>query len=388
VQRLLYVIAFTPDLETMKAFYRDRIGLPVNHESQFWVDFETGSDEPALALIAVGPDQKREIELCFESKDIETSVATMRGRGVQFIDEIRDLDFGRLIHLRDPEGNLLSLLQPKPRTNGAAPPDSNGARGASVAVQAGPRLRLPIVNCRDMAAAKSFYRDQLGLHLRMDSPWWTEYDAGPTRLALHPRVDRPEREGHHGQGVTIGFTVDDLIAWADEARTRDVHFTSAPADEGWGLFADATDPEGYELTFREPEPPRPVEEELAEAFEDDRAPQHAAIRKSVKQGAKAKAVSRVAIKPEYKSTATPGKSARTARSAKTQPVRSARGTGPAGSRVKPKRAADPKRARNRPAIGRLKKAERRTLTRHKTAVASASKGKPVKRPVAKRGRKR
>src|SRR5205823_6423305 len=135
----------------------------------------------------------------------------------------------------------------------------NAGRDGGVAVKAGPRVRMPIVNCRDMAATKTFYRDRLGLHLEIDSPWWTEYSASNTRIALHPLVEKAGREGHHGSGITIGFAVNDLVDWADEARERGVHFTSTPSDEGFGMFADATDAEGYELTFREPETPPTVE---------------------------------------------------------------------------------------------------------------------------------
>ena len=46
--------------------------------------------------------------------------------------------------------------------------------------------------------AKAFYRDRLGLHLDMDTPWWVEFDAGGTTLALHPRPSG--RAGaHHGR---------------------------------------------------------------------------------------------------------------------------------------------------------------------------------------------
>jgi catechol 2,3-dioxygenase-like lactoylglutathione lyase family enzyme len=388
VERLRYVIAFTPDIETMKAFYRDRIGLPVSADSPFFASFATGSDSPSLGLVAVRPEQPREIELCFEVQDIEAEVEALRGRGVRFLDEIRNQEFGRVIHTRDPEGNLISFLQPAGGTDRDRPFATAG--GAAVAVATEVRLTTAIVHCRDVTAARSFYRDRLGLHMRPDSPWWGEFDLGPAHLALEPRTDGRDREGAPRRSVTIGFVVDDLIAWADEARARGVHFTTVPVDEGRGPVADALDPEGYELTFREPDRPRSVEEELAEKFEDDATPHLVAIRKTVRKGVRA--VSRVAVRPEYKTAerkkkATPG-ATRTKPKSATKAVRSAHGAGPVGSRVKPKRATDPKRARNRPAIGRLKKAERRTLTSHKRAVASASKGKPVKRAVAKRGRKR
>ena len=421
MRRLLYCIAFTSDIEPMKQFYRDGIGLRIASETPFFVQFENGAEGASMALVAVPRGQSHEVELCFETADIVSAVAALRLRGVEFDDEIRQETFGKVIHFRDSEGSLLSLLEPasmpdagassggglrRASSSGAAAGGTQtavatasapstaasatalGGAGA-VALDAGPRLRVAIVNCRDVTAAKAFYRDRLGLRLTSDYPSWVEFHAGgATALALHPRVDKPARaERHHGNPVTLGFAVEDLMAWADEARARGIHFTTAPIDEDFGLFADAEDPEGYEITFREPAPPPGIEEQLAEAFEDEEAPPYAAIRKSVKKGAKA--VSRVAVKPEYKEPEVPKKPVK-ARPLKKRAVRvhSTRGAGPEGTRLKPKRAADPKRARNRPATGRLKKAERRTLAQKKRAVASASKTKPVKHAASPRAKKR
>lgn len=38
----------------------------------------------------------------------------------------------------------------------------------------------------DMTSATRFFRDDLGLTLRFESPDWTEFDTGSTTLALHP----------------------------------------------------------------------------------------------------------------------------------------------------------------------------------------------------------
>src|SRR5881628_1033720 len=420
--RLRFVIAFTSDVEQMKRFYRDLVGLRIASESPFFVEFE--SDGAALSLLAVRPGQKREIELCFETPDVERDTAALRGRGVDFLDEIRQQEFGKVVHFRDPEGSLLSLLEPTAasavasarRETVAVGLASGPARGlagreaatslateegfgpggfgrpgdrhdagragakAAVSLAAGPSLSTAIVNCRDLATARAFYRDRVGLHVKMDSPWWVELDAGSTKFALHPWVDRPEAEMHHGQPVTLGFAIDDLRSWADGARERGVVFLNAPIDEGFGLTAEATDPEGNVIVFREPAEGPAVEDELAEAFEHE-DPHQVPIRKTVKKGVKA--VSRVVLKPVYKNGESGRKTAKKRASPK-KAVHSTRGAGPAGTRLKPKRAADPKRARNRPAVGRLKKAERRTLSRKKSAVAGASKAKPLKRKVARR----
>jgi predicted enzyme related to lactoylglutathione lyase len=363
--RLTQLILFTPDLGRMRAFYEKQVGLEPLIADPHWRLL--GTTGAAIALHPLSPGKEAGIELGFESDDLGRDVEALRGRGASFTDDIQDQGWGRLIHLRDPEGNRLGLFQP----------NTPSPRGSGL------QLSTAIVNARQMAATRRFYRDVLGLPLTTDSPWWVGFDAGPTALALHPRGDA-DGEPHHGGSVTVGFAVPGLATWVEEAQDRWLEFSSPPTDRGHGTFADAVDPDGNEVTFRDLPEPEPLEEQLAEAFEDDDAPRQAAIRKPVKK--RATAGSRLALKPVHK--AKPSAAKRTPPVKPSARVASPRGTGPAGARKKPKRTHDPKRARAKPAIGRLRKAERRTLARKKLAVASASKAKPVKRASRSRPAKR
>jgi lactoylglutathione lyase len=374
----------------MKRFYRDSLGMNPVTDTPFFVQFEGEPGGASFALLAVHPTQKREIELCFEVANVAEEVKALSARGVLLIDEIRRQPFGEVVHFRDPEGNLFSMLEPDASVAGsagftaAAAREASGGGATAVAVSAMPRLSAAMVNTEEMVTARAFYREKLGLKLRIDSPGWAEFDTGPTMLALHPRMQRPDRERHHGQPITLGFAINDLIVWSDQARERGVHFSSSPSDEGYGLFADTVDPDGNEITFREPAAVPGIEEQLAEEYEDDTTPHQVGIRKPVKKGARA--VSRVAVRPEYHTDGAAKVAApRRAKKVAVRP-RGTRGAGPEGSRLKPKRTADPKRARTRPATGRLKKAERRTLSSKKQDVARVSKGKPVKRAVARAGK--
>jgi catechol 2,3-dioxygenase-like lactoylglutathione lyase family enzyme len=231
--------------------------------------------------------------------------------------------------------------------------------------------------------SRSFYRDTLGFPATLDSPWWVELSAGAAGLALHPRMDSGA-EAHHANDVTLGLAIPDLEEWYEEAKERGLPFSGPPHDRGFGIFADATDPDGNQITFRNLPMGESLEEELAEPFEDDVTPQRVAMRKPVRKGVKA--TSRVATRPDYHEPRTAAKPRRTPKS--DARVASPRGTGPAGSRQKPKVKHDPKRARTKPAIGRLRKAERRTLESKKVAVAGVSKSKPVKRASRPRATKR
>ena len=107
------------------------------------------------------------------------------------------------------------------------------------------------------------------------------------------------------------------------------------------------------------------------------------MRKPVKK--KAKAVSRLAVKPEYRTRTV---SARRRPSGTTQAVSSVRGGGLDRARAKPKRTADEKKARGKTAIGRAQKATVANMGRKRGSVAAASKGKPVKRQANRAGSRR
>jgi hypothetical protein len=194
--------------------------------------------------------------------------------------------------------------------------------------------------------------------------------------------------------VAYAFDIDDLETWAREVDRRGVRLAAEPSDGETGLFAEAVDPDGNLVVFREPASVIPAPHAAAEAFEDDEAPRRAGFRKPVKKGSKA--VSRVALRPEYKTAGKPGARKGAARrtasvDGKPKPnprLKSVRGAGPERTRLEPRKKNDPQRVTTKPAIGRLRKAERRTLANKKRAVATRSRSRPVKRASANRSAKR
>lgn len=194
-------------------------------------------------------------------------------------------------------------------------------------------------------------------------------------MAIHPRTRRPEVEQHHSQPVSFGFIVPDLDEWVERARARGVNFLSVPADAGFGLQAETVDPEGNVIVIREPPPAAPLEERLAEEFEDDDVPHQTAIRKPIRKGVHA--VSRVALRPEYKTVHGNGAAKRSATPRQGDSVPSAGDNGRVSGRP-----------RTRGAVGRQQKAAVRSLTEQKRAVAKVSRSKPVKRASASKARAR
>jgi predicted enzyme related to lactoylglutathione lyase len=366
VDRLLYVIVYTTDLAATTRFYRDRLGLESAQDNSHWVDYRTGGAR--LATMAIHPRMACEVELSFHVPELETTVASLRARGVTFMGEIKTIPFGRLAHLRDPNGTLLSLYAPD-----QAPQELDG-----------PPALLLTLNADDLAGTVAFYRDTLGFEVAEEERGRVVFETGGTRLAVQRRARGGDHPEHAAQKVVFGLEVPDLGRAASEARSHGLHFSTAPTDDDLGAYAEAIDPEGNLVVFREPAAVPALEEVLAEAYDDDDAPARSAIRRPVQK--QSKAVSRVVIKPDYKPKKAAARGAATpATRARRESAASTRGAGPAGTRLKPKTTRDPKRAKAKPAAGRAKKASVRAAADKKRAVARASKGRPVKRAVSRGG---
>jgi lactoylglutathione lyase len=106
----------------------------------------------------------------------------------------------------------------------------------------------------DMSRSIEFYRDQLGLPLKFESPDWTEFLTGSTTLALHgggvPQVSS-ESAGKYAGSCSIGFNVADLDGTYQMLKSKGVRFVMPPVereDEGIRL-AVAVDPDGLPISF-------------------------------------------------------------------------------------------------------------------------------------------
>src|SRR5437868_12511066 len=86
----------------------------------------------------------------------------------------------------------------------------------------------------DMARSVAFYRDQLGLQLRIESSDWTEFQTGETTLALHGGGEPVARHDSSSSGkqragtCSLGFTVENLEETYDELKAKGVRFVMPP----------------------------------------------------------------------------------------------------------------------------------------------------------------
>ena len=116
IQGLFGATIWSEDVNNLLPFYRDVVGLPVGLQIPgFAVMGEMG--RPVLALGTHSEVHGRNLDparhmVGLGTDDIDTEWKRLREAGVEFIENPTDYGNLRIATLKDPEGNLLQLLQP------------------------------------------------------------------------------------------------------------------------------------------------------------------------------------------------------------------------------------------------------------------------------------
>jgi predicted enzyme related to lactoylglutathione lyase len=96
----------------------------------------------------------------------------------------------------------------------------------------------------DMDRAVKFYRDTIGLPLTFQSPGWSEFATGETKLGLHPA----SQENPAGK-VILGLNVPDLAKFYEDMSAKGVRFPMPPTKQDFGgTLAQFEDSEGGHVT--------------------------------------------------------------------------------------------------------------------------------------------
>jgi catechol 2,3-dioxygenase-like lactoylglutathione lyase family enzyme len=105
------------DMDRAVAFYRDKLGLAVKHQSADWVELDAGNVTIALRRFGSGPEGRPELAvgegatLVFEVDDLEAAKAELEGKGVKFIGDLFEYGSVRLAAFEDLNGNVLQIYE-------------------------------------------------------------------------------------------------------------------------------------------------------------------------------------------------------------------------------------------------------------------------------------
>jgi len=107
---------YTSEPEALRAFLRDKLCLPYTDVGHGWLIFDLPDAE-----MGCHPAEKEEGEtvasgtphISFYCDDIHKTIAELKGRGVEFTDEIADLGYGLVVHFKVPGDFTIQLYQPR-----------------------------------------------------------------------------------------------------------------------------------------------------------------------------------------------------------------------------------------------------------------------------------
>ncbi len=118
-------------------------------------------------------------------------------------------------------------------------------------------LSYVIIYVTDTAKAVAYYKDTLGMKVKMEEDGWIEFDAGATTLALHHAEKMPERS-IEGSPILV-FSVDSIKPAYEALQGKGIKFHHEPMQvcetpDHVGMSASFSDPWGNVLSIFAMEP--------------------------------------------------------------------------------------------------------------------------------------
>lgn len=115
------IFFFSENPKEARAWYQENLGIESNeYGSSFesrnisnpeeintlqWCLFKKSSDYFAPS--------KKEFMINYRVRNMEALVAKLKANGVTVLDDISTYDYGKFVHILDPEGNKIELWEPK-----------------------------------------------------------------------------------------------------------------------------------------------------------------------------------------------------------------------------------------------------------------------------------
>lgn len=115
----VYATLPTPDLDAARRFYEDVLGFVPRDVNPRGVFYDAGGGTFFAVTLSSGRPTGGHTQLGLRIRDLETEVADLQRRGVTFeeyetpktIDGIATLPIGKAAWFKDPDGNLIGLLE-------------------------------------------------------------------------------------------------------------------------------------------------------------------------------------------------------------------------------------------------------------------------------------
>jgi catechol-2,3-dioxygenase len=117
------VVLLAPDLEAVRDFYVNKVGLEVLEENPFTLTLRCGGDSRLVMSKSTAGTADEQTQASWRVKDLTTELAELRSRGVRIeeydmpgiktVDGVADIGFALIAWFIDPAKNCLGIIQVK-----------------------------------------------------------------------------------------------------------------------------------------------------------------------------------------------------------------------------------------------------------------------------------
>lgn len=112
----------------------------------------------------------------------------------------------------------------------------------------------------DMERSTQFYKDTIGLKLKVKTTDWIEFFEKGTTLALHPTRKGVDEKSNGHAHILVGFMVSDLDQVVKDLKAKNVKFFKEPKSEPFGKHAIILDPDDHLISLAEIQSTKSTEE--------------------------------------------------------------------------------------------------------------------------------
>jgi catechol 2,3-dioxygenase-like lactoylglutathione lyase family enzyme len=118
--RGVHTMFYTSQAEALRAFLRDKLGLPCTDVGGGWLIFDLPEADMGCHPVDKGEGvPSGTADISFYCDDIEKTVAELQARGVEFTGPVADHGYGLVTHFKVPGGFAVQLYQPRYSKKGA-----------------------------------------------------------------------------------------------------------------------------------------------------------------------------------------------------------------------------------------------------------------------------
>jgi len=111
--RGLHAMFYSSEAEALRAFLKDKLGLPATDVGGGWLIFDAPEADLGVHPTEGGEPPSGTADISFYCDDIEQTVADLAARGVEFTQGIEDHGYGLVTFFKVPGGFKVQLYQPK-----------------------------------------------------------------------------------------------------------------------------------------------------------------------------------------------------------------------------------------------------------------------------------